>query len=308
VVPRGALPTLSPSPADLALRMLPSVRSILLCLLALLCAPAPAHALTVGMGDQKPETFSDPRFEALGLRHARYVVPFDVALRHDGRRQQFDRWLATAQARGIEPLVAFYSDSGRRTPPSVATYRRAVRAFHATYPSVRNLTTWNEVNRSVLHRHPRRAAQMYRALVGVCPSCRVVAADVLDDGNMVRFLRAFRRHAPSARLWGLHNYIDANRNRTVGTRRMLATVRGQVWLTEVGGIVRTRTARWNEAQQAVATRRTFALARSSARIKRVYLYHWSGGQRTWDSGFIAPSGRARPALAALRAELARLRH
>ena len=55
---------------------------------------------------------------------------------------------------------------------------------------------------------------------------------------------AFRRHAHEVepRYWGMHNYIDANRLRTTGTRRMLRAVKGQIWFTETGGIVARRTA------------------------------------------------------------------
>ena len=45
------------------------------------------------------------------------------------------------------------------------------------------------------------------------------------------------RAGEEPRYWGLHNYIDANRARTTGTRRMLHAVKGQVWFTETGGIV-----------------------------------------------------------------------
>jgi hypothetical protein len=275
-----------------------------LTLVAAVSLPTAAHAqLTVGIGDQSPATFSDPRFAALGVKHARYIVPFDVALRSDSRRTQFDAWLAATSAHGMRPLVAFYSDAHRK--PSVAAYRRAVRAFHRAYPQVTDLQTWNEVNLGVLARDPRRAAQFYRELRAAVPSGRIVAADVLDSSNMTSFLRTFRRYAPNARLWGLHNYMDANYGRTTGTRRMLRAVPGEVWMTEVGGIIHSRTRRFSEARQVASVHRTFSLARSDRRITRVYPYHWAGGQAGWDSGFIAPNGRARPALDALRAELRR---
>ena len=38
-------------------------------------------------------------------------------------------------------------------------------------------------------------------------------------------------------IWGLHNYIDANRFRTRGTRALLRAVKGDVWFTETGGLV-----------------------------------------------------------------------
>ena len=56
-------------------------------------------------------------------------------------------------------------------------------------------------------------------------------------------------------------------------------------------------------------RRSGAIADSSPRIKRVYLYHWDADRKfkTWDSGFVAANGRARPALEVLRKELNRQR-
>ena len=43
-----------------------------------------------------------------------------------------------------------------------------------------------------------------------CRSCRIVAADVLDSRDMLGWIKTFKRYAPKARIWGLHNYKDAN--------------------------------------------------------------------------------------------------
>ena len=68
---------------------------------------------------------------------------------------------------------------------------------------------------------------------------RAMAADMLDTGNMGRYLAAFKRKAKgSPKLWGLHNYGDVNRRRTTYTKQMLRSVPGEVWLTETGGIVK----------------------------------------------------------------------
>jgi hypothetical protein len=86
-----------------------------------------------------------------------------------------------------------------------------------------------------------------------------------------------------------------------------------VWLTETGGIVRFgrsfKGGRRGEARAAKAVKRTFQVARSSGRIKRIYLYHWDADRKfkTWDSGFVAANGRARPALDVLRKEINRQR-
>jgi hypothetical protein len=149
-----------------------------------------------------------------------------------------------------------------------------------------------------------------------CRGCRIVAADVLDSSNMLPWVAKFRRHAKNPRIWGLHSYGDTNHFKPLSrtaTRRLLRKVRGQVWLTETGGIVRFsdrfRGGRRGEAKAARAVKRTFAVARSSSRIKRVYLYHWDADKRfyTWDSAFVAANGRARPALHVLRREVNRQR-
>ena len=43
-------------------------------------AAATAHAAhtIVGMGEQSPEMFQDPRFHATGIRNARLLVPWDL--------------------------------------------------------------------------------------------------------------------------------------------------------------------------------------------------------------------------------------
>ncbi len=51
------------------------------------------------------------------------------------------------------------------------------------------------------------------------------------------------------------------------------------------------------------------LATLSPRITRLYLYHWNARttRDTWDSAFISPSGRERPALDVLERWVARER-
>ena len=114
------------------------------------------------------------------------------------------------------------------------------------------------------------------------------------------------------RLWGLHNYVDANRAPTVNrTRSFMRRVPGEVWVTETGGLVRhlgtDSRVLWpfDERRAAAAVARSFALAKSDPRITRLYLYQWGvEAHEHWDSAFIAPGGRARPALDVLRRELA----
>jgi hypothetical protein len=280
----------------------------------LLSAPAGAGALVIGIGDQKPDMFGDPRFAALGIEHARVAVSWDV-LQHDWEREQLDAWLAAAHAEGVEPLVGFSHARGdrRRVLPSPSRLKYEFRQFRARYPWVTTFATWNEANHCgepTCHR-PQLVAAYYRALTRECPTCRILAAEVLDMPNMASWVDAFQRHlGAQPRLWGLHNYIDANRLRTAGTRTLLRHTRGQVWFTETGGIVERRNRRkvgFPESAQhaAAATRWVFQrLVPLSRRVTRVYLYHWNAiAGDNWDSALVDPGGRPRPALRVVRHEL-----
>ena len=93
---------------------------------------------------------------------------------------------------------------------------------------------------------------------------KVMAADMLDTSNLGSYLRAFMRRAKGhPRLWGLHNYQDVNYKTSGDTRRMLATVPGEVWLTETGGIVRfagSRLKKYSPQRAADRTKYMFKLA------------------------------------------------
>ena len=83
------------------------------------------------------------------------------------------------------------------------------------------------------HEHPvspERVAAYFNVIRKRCPRCQVVAADVLDDPNMVSWVRRFQRLAPGPHLWGLHNYRDANPRPGQlygGTRRLLSVSAAQ---------------------------------------------------------------------------------
>jgi hypothetical protein len=296
------------------------LRRLLLLSLALgacLAVPAGAHAFTIGMSDQKTGMWQDQRFQQLGIEQVRLLVYYDRVLAGDFSR--YDQWMSTAHARGADVLLTINQHSRSKTRlPTIAQYRRVVKILRARYPWVRTMAAWNEANHKTqpLFRRPKRAAQFYNVMRRECRGCTIVAADVLDSANMLPWLATFKRHAKRPRVWGLHSYSDANHFRPLrqtATAQLLRAVKGDVWLTEAGGIVRFssryRGGPAGERRAAKAVKRTFAVARSSRRIKRVYLYHWSADPRfiTWDSAFVAANGRARPALDVLRRELNRQR-
>jgi hypothetical protein len=282
---------------------------------ALIACAAPASAVGIGIADQKPDMFADPRFTATGVQYARLAVGWD-ALDSPWQLDQLDAWLQGARLAGVAPLVSFsHSRTSRRLLPSPSRFRLEFRRFRARYPWVREFATWNEANHCgepTCHR-PRLVAAYFRKMRLECRTCRLLGAEVLDMPNMVSWVRAFRRAATvQPRYWGLHNYVDANRERTSGTRRLLKATTGEIWFTETGGIVwrknRRGKVKFEESARhaAVATRFVFErLARLSRRIKRVYIYHWNkdepGG--TWDSALIGPNGRLRPAFHVVQREL-----
>jgi len=291
--------------------------ALALALAAWLSVPAAAGAFSIGMSDQKVGMWQDPRFAQLGIKQVRLLVSYDSVLTGDFSR--YDAWMGAANARGADVLLTIQHHS--RHPerlPSFSQYRRTIRILRERYPWVTTMSAWNEANHASqpTHDRPKRAAQYYNIMRSVCDGCRIVAADVLDSSNMLPWLAKFKRYARSPRIWGLHSYQDSNHFRPLnatGTRALLRAVKGELWLTEAGGIVRFgrryRGGRRGEARAARAVRHTFALARTSRRIKRVYLYHWNADRhfRTWDSAFVAANGRARPALDVLRREVNRLR-
>jgi hypothetical protein len=280
-------------------------------------------AVLVGVGDQDSSMFTDPLFSRLGMERSRYFPSWNVAFKTADEALWLDDWLAKAQAAGVEPLISFNVALGSACPrrpcklPTVRQYTRAFRAFRARWPWVKVISPWNEANHrsQPTFRNPKRAAQYYNVVRKYCRGCKIIAADVIDERNMERWLRVFRRTAKKPRIWGLHNYRDTNPRRGQrlgGTKRLLKAVRGQVWLTETGGIVKFVLPSggtlfpYNEARANRATRRMFSLARRyRGRIKRLYIYHWKqpGADNRFDAGLVRRSGRARPAYRTVRKQL-----
>jgi hypothetical protein len=289
----------------------------LLVLIALVAVAVPAtgaHAkVAVGIADNKSDMFTDPRFTGLKVKHVRIMVPYDAI--HDVQeRTWLDGWMAGAKKDGLKPLVTF-DRSRRRTSrnPTPAQMASAVKSLRKRYPFVKEFATWNEAN---INKQPATVAKWWLAMRKACPSCTILGADLLDRSNVgtwaQRFVAAAKR---TPKVWGLHNYVDANRGSTKGTRALIKAVKGDVWFTETGGVVSrnnasTVTFPTGASHAAKATRFVFStLVKVSPRVKRVYIYHWNTGvgdttgaddDRTWDSGLVGPDDRPRPALAVLQ--------
>jgi hypothetical protein len=302
------------------LACLASVAAVLACALTAGSGRADA-AVLVGVADQNPGLFSQPLFNQLRVKRSRAFPPWNVALKR-GQAAGLDAWLDGARAARVQPLISFSQSVGSRCPqrpcklPTVREFTRAFRAFRKRWRFVKVISPWNEANHrsQPTFKNPKRAAQYYNVVRKYCRGCKIVAADVIDERNMERWLATFRRTAIRPRLWGLHNYRDTNPRRGQrfgGTRRLVRAVRGQIWLTETGGLARFVLPSggtlfpYSLSRQNRAVKRMFSLAkRYRSRIKRLYIYNWfgqprSGGNR-FDAGLINPDGSPRPAYNTVR--------
>ena len=284
-----------------------------------LAAPATASAqdLVVGIADQKADMFADKRFKDLGIRHARLTVAWD-ALESDWQRAEIEKWMAAARKARIRPLLSFGpSRVKRKVIPTPERLKYEFRRFRQLYPWASTWASWNEANHCgsrMCHRE-KLVAAYYRKMRQECPECTILATELLDMPNMLTWVKRFRRYAQhEPKYWGLHNYVEANRFKTTSLKKLLRRVKGQVWLTEVGGIVKRRTkkrftvkripeSQWHALR---VTRFIFdEVVPISPRIARIYLYHWNSSttRDSWDSALIGPTGKRRPAYNLLRREL-----
>jgi hypothetical protein len=297
-------------------------------LIAALAVPAGAGAYTLGVSDQQASTFTNQLFGPLHFKAARYITPYDV-MDDAGERQELDAWLAGANAAHQKILISFeHSHRGTRALrlPTVAAYTKELKRFKAEYPGIREISPWNEVNRKISKRsdgtyqgqptwrNPKRVAQYYMAARKVFRGKTIVGIDLLDEKNVqpaINFLKSFLRFAsPDPKIIGFHNYSDTNRLSSTRTRRVLATFKGRIWLTETGGIVTfgrgfpTSTSRAKKALGCM-----FSLAKSNSRIQRLYVYQFNAPTdpaATFDAGLIGPDGSTkRPGYAVVQSKKAR---
>jgi hypothetical protein len=300
------------------------VAAVVLAGCSLAAAPEKSDAaVLVGIGDQDASMFTDPLFEQVGFTKARYFPSWDVAFKEQ-EAGWLTQWLAGAEATHTEPLISFFASLGSACPnrpcklPTVRQYTRAFKAFRQRWPQVNVISPWNEANHrsQPTFKNPKRAAQFYNVVRANCPGCKIIAADVIDEVNMERWLKVFKKTATKPRIWGLHNYRDTNKRKGQllgGTKRLLKAVKGDIWLTETGGIVKFVLPNGHtlfpedENRANSATKRMFALAkRYRSRIKRLYIYHWkqSATDNRFDAGLLSRDGTPRPAYFTVRNALA----
>jgi hypothetical protein len=279
--------------------MRPVVPLLLAVLAAVVLVPSAAQArVTVGIGQQTPEIFRSPEWAALDAPDVRYIAPWDV-IDDPAELDKLIAWMDAADGSGARVLVGFQhsmrSERLAKTLPSPTQYRDAFVRLRERFPEIRTWVPWNEANNGTLTgKNPKRAAQYYNVVREECPGCSVVAGDVLDQRNLERWLKQYKRGLEyTPRIWGLHNYHDANARTDKSTKLMLRLTKGQLWFTETGGVIKFRVAtprgvilkNYGIRKAADATRYALNLSKLSPRITRIYLYHWLAPSRftTWDS-------------------------
>jgi hypothetical protein len=272
----------------------------------------PSHL--TGVGDEQTTMFASLYWQRLHTRIARYIAPYDAAVKPYSLAKA-TAWIKAAEAAHQQVLVAFYHSEYTPTQmPSVAVYERDVQRFVKLFPKVRQYQPWDEANRgNVPHLFSSpsavAAAKYYQALERVCHGCTIVGLDVLDQdyvGPTLGYIEEFKREVYRLKtvmptLWGLHNYSDTNRFSSGRTRAILAILPGQVWLTETGGIVKLGASFPNKhgsglARAARALKFMFAIASSFPKIKRLYIFQWSGAAASarFDAGLVDVHGKPRP--------------
>jgi polysaccharide biosynthesis protein PslG len=290
----------------------------------LLAAPAaaPKHPI-LGIGDDKPDLFKDPRFLALGIKNVRLDMSWD-ALSVSSQRAEVTTWMQDAKADGLSVLVTIdHSErvitervhgsnkkvSQSRVLPTVAQYRSAFLAFRTLFPWVTEFATWDETNYFGEATYDKEALVVgyYRAMKQACPGCTILAAEFLDVPKsegvpMTTWAQTFIKLAGvQPQYWGLNNYEDANHLVSTRTRQLLAAVHGNIWLAETGGIVNrlgVKDPGFPQNAAHAATVDSYLLDRIgslSRRIQRIYLYEWDAKtpHDGWDTALISYTGAPR---------------
>jgi len=262
----------------------------------------------LGIGDNNIYLFADPRFRSLGITQVRDDIPWNILANGGYPRRRLAAWLGDAHTEHLSVLISF--DRSRQYKlPSVAAYSAAFLEFRRLYPWVTQFVTWDEANffGEPTAAHVLRAVRYYQALRRDCPSCTILAPDLLDLPRYavppVRYAREFIRDLGSQPpIWALNDYVGANRMSTASTRQLLAAVTGKIWIVEVAGIISNGTHAVVASAQRIAHAADVDrfivddLGGLSPRIEHIYLYEWRAGtgRNLWDSALISADGQPRP--------------
>jgi hypothetical protein len=303
---------------------MPTIRTILLgavaaLMLALLPASAASAAkvpIRVGLADQSYTMFDQDKFHDLNIKRTRYFIKWN-AIDDDYQLQQADIFVDLAKQHGVEVFMTPSTHDLRRKRgklPSVKQYKRKVGALVDRYRGmgVKVWGVWNEANHDSqpTYKSPKRAAQYYKAMYGMCKGCTIVGLDVLDQRGVERYIDDWyrslgRKWRNRAKLVGIHNYSDVNRKRMSGTQAIVKTVRSsknnrnaKFWLTETGGLVEFGGAwKCNEKRAANRIKYMFRSAKKQrSYVQRLYAYAYWGNdcEERFDAGLVNADGSARP--------------
>jgi hypothetical protein len=309
------------------------IKRALLCVLVLggmlvpvsVLSASTLHHPMVGIGDDNPVMFSDPRFLALGIKTVRYDMHWD-ALSVSKERTAVTGWMKAAHADHLDVLVTIdHTDkviyekvrkkvkgkwvvkkeavSQTRVLPSPSAYLAAFKAFRRLFPWVTEFVTWDETNYYGEATYDKESliASYYRGMRKDCSKCTILAAEFLDvpkhDAvSMTTWAKIFIKdlgYQPG--YWGLNDYEDANFLQDSRTRSLLKAVKGNIWLAETGGIVnRPADQRPGFPQNAAHAAKVDqyvldTIGSMSPRIQRIYLYEWEAKTKhdSWDSALIS---------------------
>jgi hypothetical protein len=291
---------------------------LLISALAAAAVPASASAVTVGISDQQPSTFTNPLYSPLKLKVARVITPYDVT-KEPAEKARLDDWIKNARAAKQTILVSFEHSrlpSKYNKAPSLSAYRKELQAFKRTYGSKFDISPWNEVNVCQApgrqEGQPKKicksstgaklVASYYKTARSVFKGRKIVGLDILDGknpGGAVSYIKHFRRYAkPFPKYWGLHNYSDTNRGSTSRTKRLIAAIgskSARVWLTETGGQLRLRGVEAGENKAAKALECMFSMPKKFKQIDRLYIYQFWGAPpaNDFDAGLVSVDGQPR---------------
>jgi hypothetical protein len=280
-----------------------------------------ANAATLGISDQQATTFTNTLYKPLKLKAARYIAPYDVTS-DATQRERFVAWYGAALLAKQRLLVSFEHSRTKgkeKKAPSARVYEKATKAFKKSFPKVREINTWNEINRcqtgSRTEGQPRKLCSVktgpkllqsyYKSNRKIFKGSKykIVPLNVLDErnpGKAVQYVKAFKRIAkPAPKIWGIHNYSDTNRFSSSRTKKIIKAIgpRGEVWLLETGGIVRLgKSLPFSTKRAARALGCMFTIAKKIKRVKRLYIYQFNGAApgASFDAGLIGSDGTKRP--------------
>jgi hypothetical protein len=234
-----------------------------------------------------------------GVSLARYVVQWN-ALAEPGLgsdpngdyRERLNAWLTDVRLLGLAPVLALTSYDGV-TPRSPAQFAGALAEILALARAdgvpIGYVEPWNEPNDQG-RASPLAAARLADAAQAVCAGagrCRVIAGDLLDDGGMVAYERAYERGLTfRPTLWGLHPYyaVAGHEDSTVLAFRENLPAGGAgagLWFTEVGAMYCLHGVLRGEARQAADARYLLDALVRDPRVapEHVFYYGFLAGDR-----------------------------